>query len=143
MSSQTSSTSSLQDLPQYLVVDDDRTSLLLMERLLRSFGACALADSGQAAIAAFTLALDRGELFDLVTLDRTMPDLDGLEVLRHIRQEEERRDIAPEDRTVVIMVTASDDRDSVTACAEAGCNDYIIKPFDELLVDKTLKRWLS
>lgn len=60
---------------------------------------------------------------DIVTLDRIMPKMDGLEALRIIKV------VAP--RCLVVIVTARADKASVMECAKAGANHYLIKPFEE------------
>jgi two-component system, OmpR family, response regulator len=65
--------------------------------------------------------------YDVVVLDRMLPDLDGLELCRRIR--------AVDDRTPVLMLTALDAVHDRVAGLEAGADDYLVKPFafDELL----------
>ena len=59
---------------------------------------------------------------DLVLLDLGLPGQDGLQVLKHLRQEK--------NNTPVLIVTARDDLDSRLAGLDGGADDYIIKPFD-------------
>lgn len=66
------------------------------------------------------------ETFDLVTLDITMPDVDGLQVLRWLKEH------YPE--IGVVMATARGDADSVIAAMRLGAYDYLIKPFNLDLV---------
>lgn len=60
--------------------------------------------------------------YDLVLLDLGLPEQDGLQVLKHLRQEK--------NNTPVLIVTARDDLDSRLAGLDGGADDYIIKPFD-------------
>ena len=60
--------------------------------------------------------------YDLVLLDLGLPGQDGLQVLKHLRQEK--------NNTPVLIVTARDDLDSRLAGLDGGADDYIIKPFD-------------
>ena len=60
--------------------------------------------------------------YDLVLLDLGLPGQDGLQVLKHLRQEK--------NNTPVLIVTAHDDLDSRLAGLDGGADDYIIKPFD-------------
>ena len=64
-----------------------------------------------------------------------MPDMDGTEVLYHIRKKE--KNIPKEKRVKVIMVTSHKDKGSIITSVQAGCDDYVTKPFDkETLVAK-------
>ncbi|WP_288062925.1 response regulator [Rodentibacter caecimuris] len=60
--------------------------------------------------------------YDLVLLDLGLPERDGLQVLRHLRQSQ--------NHTPVLIVTARDDLESRLAGLDGGADDYIIKPFD-------------
>ena len=60
--------------------------------------------------------------YDLVLLDLGLPGQDGLQVLKHLRQEK--------NNTPVLIVTARDDLDSRLAGLDGGADDYIIEPFD-------------
>lgn len=67
--------------------------------------------------------------FDLILLDWNMPEMDGIDALRAIREMGK--------NTPIIMVTGEKARDHVLAAFEAGANDYIVKPFGpKLLADK-------
>lgn len=65
---------------------------------------------------------------DLVTMDITMPELDGIKALREIRQFDS--------NAVVIMCTAMGQKNLVMEAVQAGAKDYIIKPFQP---DKVLE----
>jgi CheY-like chemotaxis protein len=60
----------------------------------------------------------------LLLLDIRMPKVDGVEVLRQIRQDPELK------KMPVCMLTTTDDPREVSRCHELGCNNYIVKPVD-------------
>jgi len=60
----------------------------------------------------------------LLLLDIRMPKMDGIEVLRRIKEDHELK------KMPVIMVTTTDDPGEVARCHQLGCNNYIIKPVD-------------
>jgi DNA-binding response OmpR family regulator len=101
-----------------LVVDDEPAIVqVIRERLERDgFGAMA-AGSGEAALAAA-----KGEAPDLIILDLMLPDLDGFEVLRRLRQ-------SGQDMPVIILTARDDDVDVVVGL-ELGADDYVVKPFN-------------
>ena len=101
-----------------LVVDDERSMREMLAILLKREGhEVSVAENGRAAIA----LLDQRP-FDLVVSDARMPDLDGLEVLRHARS------INPS--VIAIMVTAYGSPDLLRGVAQLGVNDYVEKPFN-------------
>jgi adenylate cyclase len=111
--------------PKVLVVDDIPENVRLLEAVLSSRGyEVASATSGRSA-----LELVASEKPDLVLLDVVMPDLDGYEVCRRLRADDETA-VLP-----IIMVTSSIGQEK-TKAIEAGADDFIPKPFnhDELLV---------
>src|SRR5579859_2764419 len=101
-----------------LVVDDERSMREMLAILLKREGhEVAVAENGRTAI-----DLLNQRPFDLVVSDARMPDLDGLEVLRHARS------INPS--VIAIMVTAYGSPDLLRGVAQLGVNDYVEKPFN-------------
>jgi len=106
--------------PRILIVDDIADNRTLLSRRFERHGyAYAEADSGHGALAAL-----EAEPFDVVLLDVMMPDLDGLEVLRRIRENYSQEMLA------VIMVTGRSESDDIVLALRSGANDYITKPVD-------------
>ena len=66
--------------------------------------------------------------FDLVLLDVMMPDMNGYEVLEHVKANASLRDIP------IIMISALDEIESVIRCIELGAEDYLNKPFNPTLL---------
>jgi two-component system sensor histidine kinase/response regulator len=103
-----------------LVVDDNEMNRDLLSRRLKREGySVVVAEGGAEAIA--RLAHDD---FDLALLDVMMPDVSGLDVLKHVR---ERSSLA---ELPVIMVTAKDQSEDVVEALRLGANDYVTKPID-------------
>ena len=79
----------------------------------------------------------RHRVYDLVLMDIQMPEMDGLEVTRIIRRDDQFKDLP------IIAMTAhamTGDREKSLA---AGMNDHITKPIDPALLYRTLKRWIT
>ncbi len=76
---------------------------------------------------------------DLTTLDIVMPEMDGLEVLKEIREKDS--------NAKVVMITAVDQREPMLKAMKLGVADFIVKPFDEnrivSAVEKALGRKIS
>ena len=107
-----------------LVVDDDEANRdVLSRRLKRQGHEVETASSGAEA-----LELMRRTQFDVVLLDIMMPDMDGYEVLGHIKADVRLQHIP------VIMISALTELQSVVRCIEAGAEDYLAKPFDPTLL---------
>jgi DNA-binding response OmpR family regulator len=104
-----------------LLLVDDQADMreLLARRLARDGFHVATAASGERA-----LEMMRVERYDLVLLDLQMPGLDGHETLAHIVADAALRAAA------VIMLTATNAREAVLRCLQAGAADYIVKPYD-------------
>lgn len=107
-----------------LVVDDNRMNRFKLSRVLEQQGhTVALAENGRQA-----LEMIRVQSFDLVLLDILMPEMDGYQVLEHLKRDSALRDIP------VIVISALDEMGSVVRCIEMGAEDYLPKPFDPVLL---------
>ena len=116
---------------QFLIVDDDPACRRLFEHCLRPFGQCDLAHDGHEGLAAFRMALDRGQPYDLVCLDVMMPGSDGHEVLDSLRKMEHQRGILGSDGVKVVMATALTDSKHCIRAFREGCESYLTKPITE------------
>jgi two-component system chemotaxis response regulator CheY len=114
-----------------LIVEDDFPSCEVLKEYLSEYGDCTTTANGVEGVEAFRNALDAGTPYDLVCLDIMMPEMDGHEALRAIRQIEQEHGILESSGVRVIMTTAKDrSRDMIEAFDE-GCASYIIKPVDQ------------
>jgi two-component system, OmpR family, response regulator ResD len=116
-----------------LVVDDEPTIGEIVSRYLQRSGyETRVAADGPQAIAA--VASQRP---DLIVLDLMMPGMDGLEVMRRVRERAERR-------TAIILLTAKGEESDRVIGLRLGADDYVVKPFSpaELVarVDAVLRR---
>ncbi len=102
-----------------LAVDDNRINRIKMARALKDGYRVTQAEGGKEA-----LELLLTHSFDIVLLDIMMPDMDGFEVLRRMKDEVGLRDIP------VIVVSGLEDTESVSRCLAMGAVDFISKPFD-------------
>jgi two-component system chemotaxis response regulator CheY len=114
-----------------LIIEDDFPSCKIMEEYLSEYGDYTTTGNGAEGVEAFKNALDAGTPYDLVCLDIMMPEMDGHEALRTIRQIEQEHGIFDPSGVSVIMTTAKDrSRDMIEAFDE-GCASYIVKPVDQ------------
>jgi len=99
-----------------LVVDDDHDVADVVDYVLRRAGFdVVLAHDGPAGLAQF-----EAEAPDLVILDVNLPQMDGIEVCRRIRE----RSMVP-----VVMLTVRNDEDDIVNALQTGADDYVTKPF--------------
>jgi sigma-B regulation protein RsbU (phosphoserine phosphatase) len=108
-----------------LIVDDNEDNRYTLTRRLNREGYQNLttANNGREALERLT-----AQPFDLVLLDVMMPDMNGYEVLEHVKANASLRDIP------IIMISALDETESVIRCIELGAEDYLNKPFNPVLL---------
>ena len=114
------------DIPtgKVLAVDDDAFNLDILAKFLHKQGhVVTTAQDGLEALDVLSKAS-----FDLVLLDVMMPNLDGFETLRRIKEQEDMLS------TPVIMISALDELSSVIKCIECGAEDYLPKPYNSTLL---------
>ena len=123
-----------------LVVEDDFTNRKLLQSQLSLFGECDTAVDGEEAILAFRMSLDNHRPYDLICMDIMMPNIDGKEALRKIRQIENDLGYHDEEKVKVIMTTALDDAEAVVDSYEEGATAYLVKPITKKkLVEELLR----
>jgi len=114
-----------------LVVDDFPTMRRIVRTLLKELGFTNVdeAEDGQEALAKL-----KGGGFELVVSDWNMPNLDGLEMLRHIRADDGLKHLP------VLMVTAEAKKENIIAAAQAGASGYVVKPFTAATLEEKLNK---
>ena len=106
-------------MAKVLMVDDSRTSRKLLRSILENGGHEVIGEAanGQEGVQQFQSLKP-----DLVTMDITMPVLDGIEALKMIK--------ALDKQTKVVMVTAAGQKGKVMECIRSGADEFITKPFE-------------
>jgi diguanylate cyclase (GGDEF)-like protein len=117
-----------------LVVDDIASNRFILVSHLKKQGFSNIlqAENGREA-----LDLLQKDAIDMVLLDVMMPEVNGFEVLEKMKANEKLRDIP------VIMITALDDMDSTVKCIESGAEDYLLKPFNAVLLQARVNACLE
>lgn len=115
-----------------LVIDDHQLTRSLLRAMLREAGYTTQRESGD-AISGLKLA----EHFSphLICLDIQMPEMSGIEALAGLKA------AAPD--AAILMVSGSNDRETVMACVDAGAHGYIVKPFNADTVMRTVESALA
>jgi signal transduction histidine kinase/ActR/RegA family two-component response regulator len=115
-----------------LLVEDDRTSRFVIEKMLTEYG-CSVESvaNGREAVAACATGT-----YDVVFMDCQMPVMDGYEATARIRELQEGGT-----RTPIVAMTASVMREQAERCRAAGMDDFLGKPLDGEQVRAVLGRW--
>ncbi|MBE5829936.1 MAG: response regulator [Butyrivibrio sp.] len=111
-----------------LIVDDSRTSRRILKDILEraGFKVAGEAINGKEGVAYYVKFQP-----DIVTMDITMPEMDGIEALRQIKREN------PDAK--VIMITAAGQKDKMMEAVKLGAAEFISKPFVEETVLEALR----
>lgn len=113
-----------------LIVDDDKRQLNVLDLILRRQGFNAR--TVDCAANALSLLKTNQSEFDLVVTDFTMPDMDGIQLLKVIK--------ARYPSLPVVMISASDSNGLETEAKENGCSGFIRKPFTLNALEKAVLR---
>ena len=122
-----------------LIVDDVLIIRNMLERILKQYGGCDVAPNGAEAIQKFENNL-KNNPYDLICLDIMMPNTDGLKVVETVREIEGKNSIKDSAKVKIVMITAMSEMDFVNSALKMGCDDYIIKPVNNQILLKKLKK---
>jgi two-component system chemotaxis response regulator CheY len=117
-----------------LVVDDFSTMRRFIRNILDQLGYREVeeADDGDSALEKL-----RGTRFDLVIADWNMPRMNGLDLVKAIRADEELKTIP------VLMVTAEASKENIIEAVKSGASGYVVKPFSSDVLKEKIEKVLS
>ena len=115
-----------------LVVDDSESMRRIIIRMLNAMGYNNVAQAENGIDAVNTV---RRQAVDLILLDWNMPKMDGLATVKHLREQG--------NRTPIVMVTTEGERSKVVTAAKAGVTNYILKPFDQEVLERIVNSVLK
>jgi len=122
-----------------LVVDDIQPNLIVAEGLLTPYKSRVdLCSSGVRA-----LELVKQQHYDLVFMDHMMPEMDGIETVRHIRQWEKEEKRTEADRIRIVALTANAVSGMKEMFLDEGFDDFLAKPIETLRLREIMKEWIS
>ena len=114
-----------------LVVDDFSTMRRIISNVLRQLGYENIVEAEDGTKA---LAILDTQPIDFVITDWNMPQMSGLDLLKAIRSSKDKKNIP------VLMVTAEAMQENIIAAAQAGVNNYIVKPFDAKTLSEKINK---
>ncbi len=115
-----------------LIVDDSRTSRKILESILTEGGLTVIgqAENGSIGVKQY-MSLNP----DIVTMDITMPIMDGVEALRRIKEYDP--------NAKVVMVTAAGQKNKIIEALKLGVDDFLTKPYEAEEIVATIKKILE
>jgi two-component system chemotaxis response regulator CheY len=126
---------------KFLIVEDDFTSRVILQKMLQPYGETHIAVNGQEAVQAFKAALQYHMPYDLICLDIMMPGMDGQEALKKIRQIEDEQGIEGLRGVKIIMTTSLDDPKSIVEAFKSQCEAYLVKPIETAQIRVHLQKF--
>lgn len=118
-----------------LLAEDTKTNQIIFRKIIEKAGhTLRIAETGVEAI-----ALYKEQTPDIVMMDWSMPEMDGLEACQHIRVFEQEQGI---NRTPIIALTANALADDEQLCFDAGMDDFVAKPVRKSVLLATINKWL-
>lgn len=117
-----------------LLVDDSKIMRNIQKKALESIGPMEVSEAGDGLEALSVIASTPGG-FDLILIDWNMPNMDGITLVRKIRQNDK--------KTLLIMATTEAEKPRVLEAIKAGVNNYIMKPFTPQTFVERVKQTLE
>jgi two-component system, chemotaxis family, chemotaxis protein CheY len=117
-----------------LIIDDFATMRRILKNVLRQVGFTNIieADDGKTALKEL-----KKEKVDLILCDWNMPEMPGIDLLRHVRSDDHLKDIP------FVMVTAEAQKENILEAVKAGVSNYVVKPFTAETINEKLKKVFS
>ena len=116
---------------KFLVVDDFSTMRRIVRSLLREMG-CNNVEEAEDGVAA--LQMLRSSRFDFVVSDINMPNMNGFDLLKAMKADENLQ------RIPVLMVTAEARKEDIVLAAQSGAAGYVVKPFTKATLEEKVTK---
>lgn len=116
-----------------LYIEDSAVNTYIVKKMVKSLGY----DMLPAYDGAEGITLAEQHTPSLILIDLMLPDVHGLDVIKHIRR------MPKFDNTPIIALTATDSPTVKESCLQAGCNDYLEKPVSQARLISTIEKYLG
>ncbi len=123
-----------------LIVEDVFLIQRVIERFIEPYGTFRVSNNGRSALKEYAEYFFNGDAFNLVCLDIYLPEVNGLEVLKHIRDFEKEIRLSEEERSKIIIISSVTHPGTIQQAYDLGCDYYITKPFSKDDILKALKK---
>jgi two-component system chemotaxis response regulator CheY len=123
-----------------LIIEDDLSSRKLLNNVMSKYGDCDITVDGMEGLDAYMIALNENDPYKLICLDIMMPKIDGIKVLKTIREIEKQRNIEGDEKVKIIMTTALNDAEIVKSSFDSGCEVYAAKPIDIKKLENVMEK---
>lgn len=123
----------------FLVVNDSSMMQKVVVALLRELGYLKIseADNGEMALRSLKTAKMIGSPVDFIITDCSMPLMNGLELIRAVRSQDDNGDMP------ILMITAEAKKEQIVAAIDAGADSYLVKPFKATSLGKKIEKLLA
>ncbi len=124
-----------------LIAEDDLISRKVMKKFVEDYGEYDIVVNGREAIEMFKQSLEEEEPYNIIFLDVMMPEIDGFNVLKRVREIEEEYNIKSDNKVKIIMTTALGESKNIIDAFRDQCDDYIVKPVEREKVMEILNNF--
>ncbi len=124
-----------------LIAEDDLISRKVMKKFVEDYGEYDIVVNGSEAIEMFKQSLEEEEPYNIIFLDVMMPEIDGFNVLKRVREIEEEYNIKSDNKVKIIMTTALGESKNIIDAFRDQCDDYIVKPVEREKVMEILNNF--
>ncbi len=121
-----------------LMVEDNPTNRELLHEILVDYAFCDEAVNGREGFKKYNEDFYGEKKYQVILLDVAMPEVDGIALLKLVRENEAFYNVSKEDQLPIILVTAHKDR--LSEAVELGCKEHVLKPIDPDVLIDTIKK---
>jgi len=128
-----------------LIIEDNKQIQHLLAHMLENHGDLGFAENGKVGLDHYQQSVSDKSPFNLILLDIMMPEMDGFEMLRQLR-EWEGIHVSSDHRVKIAMLSSIGSPNNMLACFEAGCDYYLVKPIIKSELYEILEKveeWIS
>ena len=121
-----------------LIVEDDEASRIFLQKVLSKYGDCDITVDGMETLEAYLLALKEDNPYDLICLDIMIPKVNGVKVLKSIREMERKKRVKKNQLVKVMVLTALAETQFVSDALTEGYDIYVAKPLDKKKIEEAM-----